>query len=138
MDGILRKQLEFVESLVVLEASVGIQPQFYLVEGEAFADSLHQIQFLLKVDGTHLQFHASEALLQLLLQPLEHLVVASHPNQAIDRNALLAAAEGGVEEPVAALQVEQSRLQSEEHRGIGAQGLVVDGSRLAEIRAYLI
>jgi len=88
--------------------------------------------------GPHLQLQAVEALFQLLLQAAEHLVVAAHPYQPIDGDTLLASAEGGVEEAVATLQVEQGRLQAEEHRGVGAQGLVVDGPLLAELTAHLI
>ena len=99
---------------------------------EPLTDPFHQVELLVEVDGTDLQFHATEALCQLLLQALEHLLVTAHPHQSVDGDAHLTATEGGVEEAVAALEVTQGGLESEEHRGVVAQRLGIELSGLTE------
>ena len=80
MDGILRQQFEFIERLIEREGTVGIESQLYLMEREPFTDTLHQIQFLVEVDGPNLQFHTVETFLQLLLHALQHLLMVAHPH----------------------------------------------------------
>ena len=67
--------------------------------------------------------------------------MVAHPHQAVDGYALLAAAEGRVEQAGASAKVEQGRLKPEEHGGIGAQGLGVELAALlqavAEVAQHL-
>ena len=104
------------------------------METEALADTAYQLQLLLKVDGTNLEFHATETLLQFLLQALQHLVVVAHPHEAVDGYAHLAARESSIEKQTSSFflltsYIQKCRLESEEHRGIVAHRLVVYLSR---------
>ena len=123
----------FIERLLVIEGTVGIEAQFHFVEGETITDALHEIQFLFEVDGADLQFHTAEAFLQLLFHPLEHLVVTPHPHESVDGDAFFTTTEGCVEEQVAIPEVQQSRLQSEQHRRIRAKGIDINIAFLTEV-----
>ena len=69
----------------------------------------------------------------------EHLIIATHPHQAVNRNALLAACERRVEKHVAsAFKAEQGRLQAKQDRRIRAQHVVVYLARKAEHVAHRI
>ena len=83
---------------------------------------------LLEVDGADLQLDATEALFQLLLHTAEHLVVTAHPDKAVDGNAHLATAEGCVKQRRSS-QVEQRRLEAEEHGREIAHGFIVNLAR---------
>ena len=68
------------------------------MEGESLTDALDQIQLALEVDGSDFQFHTTEALLQLLLHTLQHLLVTAHPHQTVDGNPHLATTERRIEQ----------------------------------------
>ena len=138
MDGILRQQFEFIERLIEREGTVGIEPQLYLMEREPFADTFHQIQFLVEVDGPNLQFHTVETFLQLLLHALQHLFVVAHPHQTVDGDTLFTATEGIVEQPFSALEMQESRLESKAHRGIVAKCLIVEYTCMTKRRTETV
>ena len=52
-------------------------------------DMRQQLQFTFEVDGSYLYFDASESGLHLFFYPLVHFIEVAHPNQSVDRNALL-------------------------------------------------
>ena len=137
MDGILRQEFELIQGLIVLEGPVGIQPQFHLMERETLTDTFDQVQFLIEVDGTDLQFHTPEPLLQFLLHPLQHLLIAAHPHESVDGNPHLTATEGRVEQPIAMLQIQPCRLKSEQHRRIVSQVIIRYLSRLTHRLTHL-
>ena len=136
MNVVACQQPELVEGFVGSESAVGIHAQLYLLFAETLADATNQAQFLIEVDGSDLQFDASEPRIHLLFHARKHLVERSHPHQSVDGNAFLAACEGGVEESVGAgMEVLQGGLQSEEHGGEGSQTVVVDHARSTELVA---
>ena len=118
VDGVLRQEFQLIQRLLVLKGSVGIESQFHLMMREPFTDALHQIQFLVEVDGADLQFHATEALLQFLLHTLQHLLIAAHPHQSVDGNPHLAATERRIKQPIAIRHIQPRRFQSKKHRRI--------------------
>jgi hypothetical protein len=126
MDGVLRKELEFIEGVFVGEGAVSIETEFDFVEREPIPDSFDEVEFLVEVDGTDLKLDAAEASLQFLLHTLKHFLVIAHPDEAVDGDADLATRKSGVEEAVAMLEIQQSRLQAEKHRGVVAE---VGGNR---------
>jgi len=124
VDGILRQQLQPIKSLVGTEAAIGIEPQLHLTTREALANATHQIELTVEVDSPHLQFHTTEALRELILHTAQHLLVAAHPHQSVDGDALLTASEGRVEQLWRA-ETQHGGLQAKEHGGIVAHGLIV-------------
>ena len=94
------------------------------------AYALHEFEFILKADGTNLEFHAVESLVEFLVEPLGHLFEIAHPYQSVDGDSLFSPAEWGVEDDVTRLQMEHGGFQSEEHRWIVAQEFWVETSRL--------
>ena len=115
VQGILRQQLQLVQGLVVRERPVGIDAQLQFARSKALADALQQRQLVVESDGAYLQLHTVEALLQLRLDALPHLVERAHPHQSVDGYARLAATERRVEQAAATPQVQQGGLQAEEH-----------------------
>ena len=85
------------------------------MEGETITNTLDEVEFLIEVDGADFEFDAAEALLQFLLHTTEHLLVIAHPDEAVDGNAYFATREGGIEETVAILEIEQRHFQAKEH-----------------------
>ena len=142
LNGVDVKTCELLKTLhgvVGSEAAIGIDAQLYLFLGESGTNVAYKVKLLVKVDRPNLQFHTSEPGLHFLLQPREHLVIATHPHQAVNGNALLAACERRVEEHVAsALKAEQGRLQTKQDRRIRAQHVVVYLARKAEHVAHRI
>ena len=98
VDGILGEEFQFIEGFFILERAIGIKAQFYLMEGEAVADTTDEVELLFEVDGTDLEFHTTEAFLQFFFEALEHLIVTAHPHESVDGNTFFAPTEGGVEE----------------------------------------
>ena len=66
------------------EGPVGIHSQGDAAGGALLTDAAYEAQFVLKVYGTYLEFDAAEAGTQLLLQAFTHLLVTSHPHEAVD------------------------------------------------------
>jgi hypothetical protein len=62
----------------------------------ADTDITKQFKLLIEVDGPNLQLDAAEPLLKQVLSLLLHPVKASHPDQSVDGNTLLAAAERAI------------------------------------------
>ena len=147
MDGVLREEFEFVECFLEGEGTVGIEPQFHLMELEPLSDALHQVEFLFEVDGTNLQFHTTETLLQFLFHALQHLLIVAHPYEPIDGDAYLTTTERRIKKPVTSFQIQKCRFESEKHRGIVAEfgnhrqdtlGTVPIASLTTEVCAHLI
>ena len=139
VDVVLRQQFELIERILVREGAVGIDAQFHLVVGETLTDALYQVQLMVKVDGTNLQLHTAEALFQLLLHALKHLLVGAHPDKTIDGNARLSTTESRIEEEWkvkgGGWKVEglHGGFQSEEHGGVVTQCFVRNLSRLLHL-----
>jgi hypothetical protein len=138
VDIILRQQLQLIECLIIGESAIGIHTELHLVEGEAISDTFNKVEFLIEVDGTDLEFDATETFCQFLFEALEHLFVVAHPNETVDGNADFATGESGVEETMAILEIQQGGFEAEEHRGVVAERVVVDFARLTEVLTYLI
>ena len=77
------------------------------------AQFAQQVHLGIEVDGPNLQFDTAEALLQLLLHALVHLLVAAHPHQSVDGDTLLTPTEGGVEQAVRSMRRALRTLQIE-------------------------
>ena len=123
---ILREQFQFIQCLVKFKSPIRIHAQFQFTRSEAFTNLFQQFQFRLEVDGTYLQFDASEPLFQFLLDALLHLVERTHPHQSVDRNgeslALRIFLQRG---SYRRFQIFQCRFHTKEHRGIVAHRFIV-------------
>ena len=140
VDVVLRKLFETLQRTVGSESAVGVYAQLNLFFRESAAYMAHKVEFAVEVDGANLQFDASEAGTHLLLQALQHLLVVAHPHQSVDRYACLATSETVVEQHTCAatLEVEQSRLKSEQNRRIRTQSVVADVALLLYDAAKLM
>ena len=71
---------------------------------------------MFKINGTNLQFDTSETCFHFFLHPGKHLIVAAHPNKAIDGNALLAEGKGCVEnDRTTGKKIQQGCFNAEKH-----------------------
>ena len=98
VDSILSQLLQLTQSLSRTEGSVGIHSQLKFPMGETLAHTFDEVKLFLEIYASYLEFDTSVALLYLLLHALEHLFMTPHPNQSVDRDSLLSATVGGVEE----------------------------------------
>ena len=140
VDVVLRKLFETLQRTVGSESAVGVYAQLNLFFRESAAYMAHKVEFAVEVDGANLQLHTSEAGTHLLLQALQHLLVVAHPHQSVYRYACLATSETVVEQHACAatLEVEQSRLKSEQNRRIRTQSVVADVALLLYDAAKLM
>ena len=139
VDGILRQEFQFIQSFLKLKCPVGIKPKLHLMEREPVTYAFDEIELLLEIDGTNLEFHTAETLFQFLFHALEHLVVVAHPHKTVDGDTHLAPRKSRIKENtlLLTLQIHYCRLETEEHRGISAYRFIVNltcfTQRLAEV-----
>ena len=87
---------EPVESFVGPESTVGIQSELHGLLVESLSDAAQKFDFLFEIDGSDLQFHATEALPEFFFKPRCHLAECPHPHQSIDGDSLFAPCKGRI------------------------------------------
>ena len=86
MNVVFSQFLQPRHGLLHREAPIGINAQFYLLAAVAFANKSYQYYLPFPVDGSNLQFHASESCRQFFFNALVHLLERTHPHQSVDGN----------------------------------------------------
>ena len=97
MNVIFSQSLQLAHCILRQEAAIGIYTQLNLLLGIYITDALDEIEFLEKIDGTDLQFHAMETRLEFLLQSCQHLLIGSHPHQTVDCDTFFTSSERRIE-----------------------------------------
>ena len=139
MDAESGQASEFVHGLVGREGPVGIHTQLDAVAAVSVAQTTNQGHFIVKIDGSYLDFHTREALIEFQFQAPTHRVKIAHPHQAVDGNAFLATGKRRVGQGCRASTVElvPCRLESEKHRRTVAQGIDINTATGAHIVAMM-
>ena len=123
------------------ETAVGVDPQLHRLRIVTAAQTADECQFTVEIDGPDLQFHAGKAFGQLLLHAAAHLLIVSHPHEAVDAQAAPPFRERrGKKQTIIAAQRTLSRterrFQSEEHGGKGTQRFRVEPLRAFHLAAH--